>query len=42
MKNQTKVLFEYKKEEMGMAQTAAFRYTVPSVDGEGWGIFLLD
>ncbi|MCC2473549.1 hypothetical protein LKL98_21245 [Bacillus pacificus] len=25
-----------------MAQTASFRYTVPSVDGEGWGVFLLD
>ncbi len=27
---------------MEMAQTAVFRYTVPSVDGEGWGVFLLD
>ncbi|EEM37739.1 hypothetical protein P9Y62_12725 [Bacillus thuringiensis] len=25
-----------------MAKASAFRYSVPSVDGEGWGIFLLD
>lgn len=25
-----------------MAKASAFRYSIPSVDGEGWGIFLLD
>lgn len=25
-----------------MTQTAVYRYTVPSVDGEGWGVFLFD
>lgn len=25
-----------------MAKASAFRYSVPSVDGEGWGVFLLD
>lgn len=30
------------KGDNGMSEVKFWRYTIPSIDGEGWGIFLLD